>query len=199
MAARSDGGSREVLRTQGVALRRLTRAWRDTVEMARVLEWTSDSQGFEGHHPTHVKRLRLERQLRSFRPGDVWVPTDQRSGALVVQLCEAQAPDGLLAWNFFDTVFQKKEYGEDYVVEPLAKRMLAQDPALAREFAAKLAADSSFARNPWARVDFFYRRSPWADPEQDLHPIARALRKVPDGVLEPLPGNAPEPAIRPAR
>lgn len=188
-----------VLRTQGVAMRTLTRAWRDTVEMARVLDWAADGDGFEGHHLTRVKKVRLERQLRSYRAGDVWVPTDQRSGALVVNLCEAQAPDGLMTWNFFDTVFQKKEYGEDYVVEPLAKQMLAKDPALVREFAAKLAADTSFAKSPWARTDFFYRRSPWADPEQDLHPIARAIRPVPDSVLEPAPGNAPEPAIRPAR
>ncbi|MCC6349494.1 MAG: M14 family metallopeptidase [Candidatus Eisenbacteria bacterium] len=189
----------DVLQTQGVAMRRLRRAFSDTVEVQHVLEWSEDARSFEGHHMTSAKQVRLERRLRSFRAGDVWVPADQRSGALVVNLCEAQAPDGFLAWNFFDTVFERKEYGEDYVVEPLAKRMLAQDPALAREFAAKLAADSSFAKSPWARVDFFYRRSPWADPEQDLSPIVRALRPVPESALEPPAGNAPEPALGPRR
>jgi hypothetical protein len=188
-----------VLRAQGVVLRVLTKAWRDTVEMARVREWTSDAEGFEGHHLTHVARVVLERQLRSYRPGDVWVPADQRSGALVVNLLEAQAPDGLMAWNFFDTIFQKKEYGEDYVVEPLARQMLAKDPALAREFAAKLASDSTFVRSTGARVDFFYRRSAWADPEQNLHPVARAIRPVPEDVLEAAAGNAPEPPVRPNR
>ena len=188
-----------VLRTQGLVLRALARAWRDTVELSRVQEWSADSEVFEGHRLTRVKKVRLERQVRSFRAGDVWVPADQPAGALAVNLLEAQAPDGLMTWNFFDSVFQQKEYGEDYVVEPMAKQMLAKEPALAREFAAKLAADSAFAGSPSARVDFFYRRSPWADPEQNLHPVARALRPVPDSVLEPAAGNAPEPALRPGR
>ena len=187
-----------VLRTQGVVTRTLARAWRDTVELARVLDWSAADEAFEGHHLVQVKKIRLERQLRAWRAGDVWVPCDQRSGAMVVNLCEAQAPDGLMTWNFFDTVFQKKEYGEEYVVEPLAREWLAKDPALAKEFAAKVAADSAFAKSSFARTDWLYRRSPWADPEQDLHPIARALRAVPDDVLEPLPGAAAVPA-RPAR
>jgi hypothetical protein len=32
-------------------------------------------------------------------------------------------------------------------------------------------------------VDFFYRRTPWADPEQNLLPVARALRRPPESVL----------------
>ncbi|MCE9628303.1 MAG: hypothetical protein K8R56_10360, partial [Candidatus Eisenbacteria bacterium] len=61
---------------------------------------------------------------------------------------------------------------------------------------AKVAADSTFAANPNARTDWFYRRSPWNDPEQSLHPVARALRPVPESALVPLPVAAP--AVAPA-
>ena len=54
------------------------------------------------------------------------------------------------------------------------------------EFRAKVASDTAFAVNPRARLDWFYRRSPWADPEQNLLPVARALRAPPESVLEPL-------------
>jgi len=181
------------LQIHGLVFRRLAKAYRDTVEMQRIVEWNAEAQGFEGHHLVHVTKVALERQSRAFRPGDVWVPLDQRSGALAVNLFEAQAPDGLMAWNFFDTVFQKKEYGEDYVVEPLARQMLAKDPQLAKEFATKVAADTAFAHSPGARVDFFYRRSPWTDPDQDLHPVARALHAVPEIYLVPVAGAASEP------
>jgi hypothetical protein len=127
----------------------------------------------------------MERRVRAFRPGDLWVPLDQRSGLVAVQLLEAQAPDGLVRWNAFDTVLERKEYGEGYVVEPIARGMLAQDPALAREYRERLAADSTFAKSPFARTDFFYRRSRWADPEQNLMPVSRALRRPPETVLEP--------------
>ncbi|MBI5170582.1 MAG: peptidase M14 [Candidatus Eisenbacteria bacterium] len=177
----------DALDVHGIRYRRLVRAWRDSVEMLRVTEWSQAPELFEGHRMTRVAAVKPERQLRSFRPGDVWVPLDQPSAALAVNLFEPQAPDGLMAWNAFDTIFPKKEYGEDYVMEPIAKQMLAKDPKLAKEFADRLAVDSTFAKSPWARTDFFYRRSPWADPEQDLHPIARALRVVPESMFAPAP------------
>jgi hypothetical protein len=175
----------ELLQRHGVKVRRFARAWSDSVELARIGEWTASSRPDEGHHVVQVKSVSFERAQRTFRPGDAWVPLDQRGALVAMQLCEAQAPDGLLAWNAFDTILERKEYGEDYVVEPLALQMLAKDPRLAAEFRAKLAADSAFAANPRERSDFFYRRSPWADPQQNLLPIARALRAVPESVLAP--------------
>ena len=167
----------------GVTYRRLATAWRDTVELQRIVEWSAPPRSTEGHRAITVTKVELVRRVRDFAPGDVWVPLDQRSAAVAVNLFEAQAPDGLLYWNGFDTVFESKEYGEDYVVEPIARRMLRENPALEEEFRARLAADTTFARSPQARVDFFFRRSPWADPEQNLHPVARALRAPPAAVL----------------
>jgi hypothetical protein len=180
----------------GIRTRTLARAWSDTVEMTRVTDRTLSPEPYEGRQTVRVLAAQTERQVRTFRPGDVWVPLDQRGGPLAVHLLEAQAPDGFLAWGFFSTIFQKKEYGGDYVVEPMARAMLARDPKLAADFRAKVEADTAFARNPQARVDWFYRRSPWNDPEQDLHPVARALRAVPEASLVPLAGTAAPPARR---
>jgi murein tripeptide amidase MpaA len=182
------------LQVHGVRFRRFARGWRDTVEMARITDWSASPDVFEGHHLNEVRAVRIERQRRAFRAGDVWVPLDQPSAPIAVTLLEPRSPDGLLAWNQFDTIFQRKEYGEPYVMEPIARDMLAKDPKLAEEFRARVASDSTFARSVWARSDWFFRRSPWADPEQDLHPIARALRAPPADVLEaeavaPAPGR----------
>ncbi|MFN8586629.1 MAG: M14 family metallopeptidase [Candidatus Eisenbacteria bacterium] len=174
----------QALDTHGLKYRRFAREWRDTVELARVTAYTMAPESYENHHVVRMGGVKIERQLRRYRAGDLWVPVDQPGAALVAQLFEPQAADGLLAWNAFDTIFQKKEYAESYVMEPIARDMLAKDPRLAKEFADRLAADSTFAKNPFARVDFFYRRSPWADPEQDLVPVARALRVPPATVFE---------------
>ena len=188
--------------THGIQYRRLAKALRDTVEMVRITEWSPSAETFEGHRLVSVAKVRGERQVRSFRAGDVWLPLAQRSSALIAALCEAQSPDGLLAWNTFDTIFQRKENGENYVMEPVARQMMANDPKLAEEFRTKVASDSVFARNPAARIDWFYRRSLWADSEQDLMPIARALHVVPENMLVPLPGAAPvidAPSEKPRR
>jgi hypothetical protein len=110
-------GVLERLALHGIRTRTLQRAWTDTVEMTRVTDRTMAPEPFEGRQNVRVLATRTERQLRTFRPGDQWVPMDQRGGLLAVSLLEAQAPDGFLAWGFFSTIFQKKEYGESYVVE----------------------------------------------------------------------------------
>ena len=171
------------LDVHGVRYRRFARAWSDSVEQARIVDWNAASTPNEGHFPLVVNRTETVRRLRTYQPGDVWVPLDQRSALVAVHLLEEQAPDALARWNFFDTVLEKKEYGEMYVVEPLARKMMRDDPALAKEFRARVAADSAFAQNPHERLEFFYRRSPWADPEQNLVPVARALHAPPESVL----------------
>jgi hypothetical protein len=176
--------ARELLDVHRVRYRRLARAHTDSVEVQRVVEWSTGAL-FEGHRPVTVTKLALERRQRTWRAGDLWVPLDQPAALVAVHLFEAQAPDGLTHWNAFDTVLEQKEYGEDYVMDPIARDMLGADPRLAQEFRSRLAADTAFARSPAARVNYFFSRSRWADPEQNVLPVARALRRPPEGVLAP--------------
>jgi hypothetical protein len=176
---------RDRLELHGVQYHELRTSWSDTVEVQRIVTWRAENALREGHHPVIVDSIALERRWRSFRAGDLWVPLDQPSSGVAIHLLEARAPDGLLYWNSFDTIFEQKEYAEDYVIEPIARRMLAEDPDLAREFRARLDSDSAFAASPSRRNNFFFVRSPWADPEQNLHPAARALRRPRAEVLGP--------------
>jgi hypothetical protein len=49
-----------------------------------------------------------------------------------MNLLEPAAPDSLARWGFFNAIFEEKEYAEHYVLESLAREMLANDPALSR-------------------------------------------------------------------
>jgi len=178
---------RAVLDVHGIRYRRFAATWTDTVEAQHVDAWWARSKPYEGHFAITVTRVANERRQRTYEPGDLWIPLDQPSALVAIHLLEAQAPDGLTYWNAFDTVLEPKEYAEDYVMAPIAEKMMADDPALAREFRARVAADSSFANDPRARVDFFYRRSKWADPEFEVLPPARALRPPPESVLAKAP------------
>lgn len=116
---------------------------------------------------------RVVREKIAYPAGSAVVPLDQRAAKVAIHLLEPQGPDSFVAWGFFDAIFEQKEFGEDYVVEKLAREMLAKDPRLAAEFEAKLAADPKFARSPEARLAFFYDRSPWRDPKMGLYPVGR--------------------------
>jgi hypothetical protein len=60
-------------------------------------------------------------------------------------------------------------------MEPMAERMLAEDPALRAEFEKTLAEDSKFAASGADRLDWFYRKTPYYDARWGLYPIAREL------------------------
>ena len=115
--------------------------------------------------PTH--------ETRTFIAGTVVVPLNQKRAKLAVHLLEPDAPDSLVKWGLINVIFERKEYAAAHILEPIARRMLAQDPALKREFEQKLRDDEEFAANPGARLNFFYRRSPYWDQRHNVYPIAR--------------------------
>jgi len=92
-----------------------------------------------------------------------------------LNLLEPAAPDSLVHWGFFNATFEQKEYAENYVLEKLAREMLASDSRLREEFEKKLATDAAFASNPRARLQFFYQRSPYWDKQMNLYPVGRIV------------------------
>lgn len=105
--------------------------------------------------------------------GALFVPVAQRLARLVMALFEPRAPDSLAAWGFFNACFEQKEQMEPYVAEKIAAQMLAADPALRAEFAAKLEADPYFAASPGDRLEFFLRRHASWDERYNLYPVMR--------------------------
>ena len=168
----------DVLEAHGVTLRRTSAPWTGEVEVHRCegLHW--QAKPFEGRHPivgdgVPPGACKPEKRTMTFPAGSVLVPLDQAAAKVAVHFLEPEGPDSAVAWGFFDAVFEQKEFAESYVLEKLARRMLAESPALRAEFETKLAADREFAASPDARLDFFYRRSPWWDPAIGVVPVAR--------------------------
>lgn len=78
-----------------------------------------------------------------------------------------------LAWGDFNAAFEKKEYIEDYVLEPFARELLERDPAVRAELERRLAAHPTFAKDPQARLELFHRRHPSFDEAYRLDPVLR--------------------------
>lgn len=127
----------------------------------------------EGHVPLFVKAFRDETLSETMPIGSVRAPIDQPLGLLAAALLEAESPVSFLAWNFVPSILQRTEYVEGYAISPLAEAMMARDPALKAEFDTKLAADSTFTKDANARLEWFYKRSPYYDARYLLYPIGR--------------------------
>jgi len=145
---------------------------RIAVETFRVDRPMFDAAPFEGHQRATLAGSWAS-ATRDLGAGALFVPIAQAEARLAMALLEPQAPDSLAAWGKMNNAFEQKEYMEDYVAEDVARKLLATDPALKAEFEEKLRDDPAFAKDPAARLDFFYRRSRSWDAGYGLYPVLR--------------------------
>jgi hypothetical protein len=167
----------DVLKAHGLEMKTLAAFESIEVESYRLTNVRWPGEPFEGRH---MPRFDAEptRETRIFPPGSVVVPLAQPAGRVILNLLEPEAPDSLARWGFFNAIFEEKEYAEHYVLEALAREMLANDPGLQQEFEDLLASDPEFAASPSARLRFFYKRSPYWDPQMNLYPVGRIIGDV---------------------
>ena len=162
----------QVLQAHGLQATALSLPATIEVESYRFANVVWPQGPFEGRQmPTFTSEA--IRESRIFPAGSVIVPLAQPSARLAMNLLEPQAPDSFVRWGFFNSVFEQKEYGEHYVLEKLAREMMANDPALSLEFAERLSSDRDFAASPADRLQFFYRRSVYWDKYINLYPVGR--------------------------
>jgi hypothetical protein len=180
----------DVLAAHGLKIMRTSADWTGEVETYRceAVRWLE--RPFEGRQvlflpgegqPRPGEQRAAEprsgcaavRERLSFPVGSAVVPLDQRAAKVAIHFLEPEGPDSAIAWGFFNAIFEQKEYAEAYVIEKYARDRLAADPELEAEFERLLAADRGFATSPEARLNFFYRRSPWWDARLGLYPVGR--------------------------
>ncbi|RWU21625.1 peptidase [Pseudomonas alkylphenolica] len=126
--------------------------------------------GYEGRLPVSGVAKPFER-LQTFPAGSVLIDVDQPLGVLAVNLLYPESPDSFWAWGFFNSTLVVAEEPEEYVMEPMARKMLAESPELKAEFEKKLKDDKVFAASPSARLHWFYQRTPFYDVNAYVYPV----------------------------
>lgn len=160
------------LSLHGIHTSRLTQATELNLQQYTLSNPAFNTKAFEGR--LTVKAAATITNVTSTLPaGTVKVSTDQPLGELAILLLEPQSPDSLLQWGFFNPIFTRTEYIEDYAVEPLAAKMLKEDPKLQAEFNHALE-NPAFAADPEARLRWFYERSPYYDTHYLKYPVYRS-------------------------
>ena len=144
--------------------------------MYRLAEPKFATQQFEGHVRVTADAT-SEKRREPFPAASLRIPTDQDLGTLAVLLLEPSSPDSLFQWGFFNSILSPTEYFESYIMEPMAERMLAEDPKLAEEFRKKLASDAEFRGSSRARLQWLYQRTPFYDERARLYPVGREVAR----------------------
>ncbi len=148
----------ERLKLHGVVVEELSEPRKVDVEVYRLGEPQYGEEPYEGRLTVKAEAS-LERRRMLFPAGSVRVRVDQPLGTLAVLLLEPASSDSFFQWGFFLSIFQRTEYGESYVLEPLAEQMLA-DPAVEAAFSLRLKEDPAFAADPRQRLGVVLRAQP---------------------------------------
>jgi hypothetical protein len=161
------------LEQHGIDFIRLGRA----LPQANVEAYRDETPTFSAAPTESHQRLTVDGEWKTERQdigaGALFVPIAQPKARLLMSLLEPLAPDSLLAWGAFNNAFERKEYMEDYVAEDVARKMLARDPALRERFERRIKEDPTFAADPQARLEYFYRLHTAWDERFGLYPVMR--------------------------
>lgn len=136
----------------------------------RQPKWTAAP--FEGRLQVSYK-IEPTKETRTIPAGSVFVPMNQRAARVALNLLEPGAPDALVRWGFFNSIFEQKEYFSDYLYEPMLESFAKANPELAEAFAARVKSDAAFAGNARARLQWWYERSPWLEKDKEAYPVVR--------------------------
>lgn len=167
----------ELCRLHGIPMRRLAEPVTAEFETYRFSGVTYPATSFEGRHQPSFKAAKVT-ESRTYPAGSIFVPMGHRLSRLVMHLFEPEGPDSLMTWGVFNAFLERKEYIASHTAEELARKMLAEDPQIKAEFEQRIKTDKEFAGNPRARLEFFYKRSPYWDWRCNAYPVARVTRKL---------------------
>ena len=161
-----------MLDLHGIQYERIAAPREVDVTMDRFSDPKFAATQFEGHVRVTATST-AERRRERFPAGSVRVSTDQPLGTLAIIMLEPSSPDSLFQWGWFHSILSPTEYVEGYIMEPMAERMLAEDPKLAEEFRKKLESDAEFRGSSRARLQWLYQQTPFYDERARLYPVGR--------------------------
>lgn len=166
----------EILRLHGIEVHTMREPEAVEVERYKFVDIFFERRPYEGRQRVSCNVEKFKENL-VLPAGTFIIYTQQRTLRVIMHLLEPEAPDSFVSWGFFNAFFERKEYAEPYIMEPVAKKMVEDDPKLREEFEAKLAEDEEFKNDPGARLNFFYERSPYFDKGERVYPIMRLPHK----------------------
>ncbi len=160
-------------------LRKATWLKVDTYRFSEVKFRPTSNEG----HQIPLFKTTADTATLYYAAGSLIIRTEQPSSRIIAHLLEPQAQDSWVSWGYFNRVFEQKEYSETYVMEPMAREMMTNDPTLREKFDNWLKANPSLKDNQWEQLQWFYKQTPYYDKAHNLYPIGRLSQQQVDDLF----------------
>ncbi len=164
----------EIMKLHGIKIETIKKEKTFSVEKYKFKNVKFGSFSYEGRFQPSFEMETLKETV-TVSAGTFYVTLNQRTAGVILHLLEPSGPDSFVKWGFFNPIFERKEYFEDYSMEPIARKMSEENPKLKEEFLEKVESDDKFKNSGKQRLDFFYQRSPYADSQLNVYPIMRIV------------------------
>jgi hypothetical protein len=172
-----------LLALHGIEMERTAKPIEQEFETYRFTGTKFAGAPFEGRVMVDFE-VKPVREKVAFPAGSYWIPMRQRRARLILSMLEPQAPDSLARWGLMNQVFEgggvpsgRGGVGE-YLSEPIARRMMADSPALRKQFEERLASDPKFAADRQARLEWWLQQSKYDAGDAGRYPIVRVWEKT---------------------
>jgi murein tripeptide amidase MpaA len=168
----------DLLRLHGVEMERTAKPIENELETYRFSNIKFGNSSNEGHVSVNFDSRAVKERI-VVPAGSWWVPLQQRRARLIFSMLEPQAPDSLARWGLMNSVFETGFGGGvgEYLSEPIARRMMADNPELRKQFEARLASDPQFAADSRARLQWWFQQSKYEPSDTGRYPIVRVWQK----------------------
>jgi hypothetical protein len=164
------------MEVHGIEMQRIDKSVKMVIETYRFENPNFRTSPNEGRHMVSADVIPFTEE-RTFHPGSVIVSMNQPKARLIARMLEPGSSDSFLQWGFFNAIFEQKEYGETYVMEPLAQQMLLEDESLRIEFEEMKENIPDFTKNHWTMLNWFYTKTHWRDQKKNVYPVGRITKQ----------------------
>ena len=163
----------DLLKANKVQMTQLKKDTTIEVEVYRIDDYKTAPRQYEMHHINSDIRTSTSIQKLKFKKGDYYIPMNQAANRFLIETLEPTAADSYFAWNFFDGILGQKEGYSGYAFEDIAADYLKTNVDLKNKLEQRRAADTAFAKNGRAQLNFVYENSPWYEPDYLRYPVYR--------------------------
>lgn len=167
-----------LLKLNNVKVEQLKTDAKIKVESYYIGDFKTGARPYEGHYLHSNVKLNLIEQSLQYYAGDYVVYTNQATNRYIIETLEPQATDSYFNWNFFDSILDMKEHYSAYVFEDTGAELLKHNPELKAKLEAKKLADSVFAKNSSAQLEFVYKNSDYYEKTHNRYPVARLIKSI---------------------
>ncbi|MBL0144834.1 MAG: M14 family metallopeptidase [Chitinophagaceae bacterium] len=166
----------DLLKLNNVILKQFNNDTVMNVEAYKIEEYKSLTRPYEKHHKNNSVKTSASTQKIKFLKGDYIVYLNQPANRYLVEMLEPTGDDSFFAWNFFDAILQQKEGYSDYRWDDVAAEILKNNPDIKTKLNEKKKADSKFAADASAQLNFIYKNSSYYEPIHNRYPVYRLVK-----------------------